>query len=166
MDEQLKSNLTSSAHWKRLVFMILFALFLYVASFVMAVVVVVQFIFSLVTGNDNHKLRRFGYSLSAFINQTLLFLTYNSEYKPFPFSDWPEAPIIPAVETETSAAEPFEEDVVAAEEPEVEPDHSAMTPGSAQTESVISPDSDTPVVEPDVTESDVEKNDDETPKSV
>lgn len=92
MDEQLKSNLTSGKHWMRLVYMVLFAIFLYVASFVISFLVVVQFVFALVTGSDNSKLRQFGFSLSAYIHQALQFLTYNSEVKPFPFSDWPEPP--------------------------------------------------------------------------
>ena len=93
MDEQLKSNLTSSTHWLRLVYMILFALFLQVASVVMTVLVVVQFLFALVTGNDNTNLRKFGDSLSMYIFSVLQFLIYNSEQKPFPFSDWPESQV-------------------------------------------------------------------------
>lgn len=93
MDEQLKSNLTSSKHWIRLLFMILFALALQVASIVMTALVVVQFLFALITGNDNSQLRKFGDSLSIFIFDTLQFLIYNSEDKPFPFSDWPESKV-------------------------------------------------------------------------
>ncbi len=91
MDNQLKSNLTSSKHWIRLVYMVLFALFLQVASVVMWALVVVQFLFALITGSDNTNLRKFGDSLSKYIYHALRFLTYNSEEKPYPFSDWPEA---------------------------------------------------------------------------
>src|SRR5690625_2431816 len=87
--EELKRNLTSGRHWLRLLFMVLFVLVLYVASVVMAVVVVLQFLFSLITGQDNLNLRRFGHSLAQYIYQTLCFLTYNREDKPFPFDDWP-----------------------------------------------------------------------------
>lgn len=90
-NEELKSNLLSSKHWMRLVFMVLFAIFLYVASIVVSVVVVLQFVFSLVTGQDNLNIRQFGSSLSTYIYQTLKFLTYSSEEKPFPFADWPDA---------------------------------------------------------------------------
>ena len=90
MNEQLKSNLKSSKHWLRLVFMLIFAAILQVASIVMWVLVIAQFIFSLVTGVDNLNLRRFGYSLSVYIFDTLKFLTYASEEKPFPFADWPQ----------------------------------------------------------------------------
>lgn len=88
-NEHIKSNLTSSKHWLRLVFMLLFAAILHVASFVMWVLVIAQFIFSLVTGEDNANLRKFGHSLSIYIFATLKFLTYASEEKPFPFADWP-----------------------------------------------------------------------------
>lgn len=98
MDEQLKNNLTSSKHWVRLLYMILFALALQLASIVMTALVVVQFLFALITGNDNAQLRQFGDSLSIFIFDTLQFLIYNSEEKPFPFADWPE----PKVKVEKS----------------------------------------------------------------
>jgi hypothetical protein len=92
MDQQLKSNITSSKHWVRLVYMLLFAFFLYVASFVVGILVIVQFLFALITGSDNRKLRELGGSLTVYIKQMLLFLTFNSEFKAFPFADWPEPP--------------------------------------------------------------------------
>jgi hypothetical protein len=91
-NEQLKSNLTSSKHWMRLLFMLLFAAILYVASVVVWVLVAIQFLFSLITGEDNKSLRRFGHSLSTYIYDVLKFLCYSSEEKPFPFSDWPTLP--------------------------------------------------------------------------
>lgn len=89
-NDELKSNLLSAKHWLRLIFMLLFAALLQVASIIMWVLVLLQFIFSLITGQDNINLRKFGYSLSTYIYQTLKFLTYSSEEKPFPFADWPE----------------------------------------------------------------------------
>lgn len=74
-----------------MVFMVLFMLLLQVASTVMFLLVVVQFLFALISGCDNSSLRKFGNALSKFIFQSLQFLTYNSEEKPFPFADWPEA---------------------------------------------------------------------------
>jgi hypothetical protein len=46
-------------------------------------------LFSLITGEDNQHLRRFGHSLSTYIYDVLKFLCYSSEEKPFPFADWP-----------------------------------------------------------------------------
>lgn len=89
-NEELKSNLLSADHWLRFLFMVLFGVLLYFAACVMLVVVVLQFLFALITGNDNINLRQFGQSLSHYILQALQFLTYNSEDKPFPFSKWPD----------------------------------------------------------------------------
>jgi hypothetical protein len=89
-NEQIRSNLTSSKHWLRLVFMLLFAAVLQLASICMWILVIVQFAFSLITGQDNSSLRKLGHELSIYIFDTLKFLTYASEEKPFPFSDWPQ----------------------------------------------------------------------------
>lgn len=106
-NEQLKSNLTSSKHWLRLVFMLLFAAVLQLASLVMWVLVAVQFIFSLITGDDNQHLRRFGHSLSTYIYDVLKFLCYSSEEKPFPFADWPaSSTIVPESEVVVQPAPP------------------------------------------------------------
>jgi hypothetical protein len=112
-NEQLKSNITSGKHWLRLVFMLLFAAVLQLASIVMWVLVVAQFLFSLITGDDNPHLRRFGQSLSTYIYDVLKFLCYSSEEKPFPFADWPasdiettgESPVIAATLPANDAAE-------------------------------------------------------------
>jgi hypothetical protein len=101
-NEQLKSNLTSSKHWLRLVFMLIFAAVLHIASIVMWVLVAAQFLFSLITGEDNQHLRRFGHSLSTYIYDVLKFLCYSSEEKPFPFADWPSSTIEPVAEPETT----------------------------------------------------------------
>lgn len=103
-NEQLKSNLTSSKHWFRLVFMLFFAAILQLASIVMWALVIVQFFFSLITGEDNQHLRRFGYSLSTYIYDVLKFLSYSSDQKPFPFADWPadKDPVIATGSAEVS----------------------------------------------------------------
>lgn len=90
-NDQIKSNLQSSKHWLRLIFMLLFSAVLQIASIVMWVLVILQFLFSLITGSDNTNLRKFGYSLSVYIFHIFKFLTYSSEEKPFPFADWPQA---------------------------------------------------------------------------
>lgn len=105
-NEELKSNLLSSRHWLRLVFMLLFAALLQVAGIIMWVLVILQFVFSLITGQDNANLRSFGHSLSTFIYQTLKFLTYNSEEKPFPFADWPTINEEPPVDAVVVAEKP------------------------------------------------------------
>ncbi len=99
MDNQLKSNLLSSKHWIRVVYMVFFAVCVQVSRIVMWAVIGFQFLFMLLSGKDNPKLRAFGQSLTDYIYQSLKFLTYNSEEKPFPFADWPSAPVQEELET-------------------------------------------------------------------
>ena len=91
MDEELKHNLTAGETWIRGLFILLFAFFLFIARIVTAAVVVIQFLFTVFTGQTNGNLRKFGIALSRYIYQCLMFLTYNSDIKPFPFEDWPES---------------------------------------------------------------------------
>lgn len=94
MDEELKQNLTAGETWKRGLFILMFAFFLFIARIVTAAIVVIQFLFTVFTGQTNVNLRNFGVALSRYIYQCLLFLTYNSDVKPFPFEDWPESKVL------------------------------------------------------------------------
>jgi len=85
-----KSRLLSVEHWLRFAFMVLFVVILSVVSYLIFALVVLQFVWALVAGEGNDKLRSFGSSVARFIHQVLRFLTYNTNDKPFPFADWPE----------------------------------------------------------------------------
>jgi len=129
MDEQLKSNLSSGTQWLRLVFMALFAVLLYLAFIVFSVLVVVQFLFALITGKDNVNLRHFGDALSQYIFQILQYLSYNSWDKPFPFAEWPQARV--QAEEPVAASEPA---TASADEP-VADDGAASGPENSDNES-------------------------------
>lgn len=92
-NEELKHNLTSGNQWLRLVYMVLFAFLLEVAGFVMLAVVILQFLFAIITGRANDNLRRLGDQIASYFYQTLQFLIYNTEEKPFPFAEWPESDV-------------------------------------------------------------------------
>ena len=89
MDPELKEHLTAKDTWIRGLYMLLFAVFLAVAKVVTGVVVVVQFLFSVFSGETNDNLRELGAGLSRFTYLVMMFLTYNSDDKPFPFQPWP-----------------------------------------------------------------------------
>lgn len=89
MDKQLKANITSSELWLRLLYMVFFGVCLQLVRIVMWAIVLLQFFLTLITGADNEYLRNFGMTLSQYVFQVFKFLTYNTEEKPFPFSDWP-----------------------------------------------------------------------------
>ena len=92
-NEELKHNLTSGGQWLRLLFMVLFYFLLQIAGLVMLAVVALQFLFAIITGGANGNLRRLGDQIASYIYQTLQFLIYNTEEKPFPFSEWPESDV-------------------------------------------------------------------------
>ena len=75
----------------RALYMVLFAVIYSVAEVVIAAVAVLQFGFVLITKEKNDKLLEFGAQVSTFMYQILQYVTFNSDRRPFPFSDWPQA---------------------------------------------------------------------------
>ncbi len=89
MTDELKTNVTRGQTWQRLLFILLFAFIYTVAELVIAAVVILQFGFELIAGKRNRNLLDLGASLSRYAYEVLLYVTYNSDQRPFPFSDWP-----------------------------------------------------------------------------
>lgn len=75
--------------WLRGVFMILFGILYSLAGTVLFVLAVLQFIFVLLGSAPNTRLLAFGRSLGSYVQQIVNFQSFNTEDKPFPFSDWP-----------------------------------------------------------------------------
>ena len=75
--------------WKRGLFMLLFIFLMGVTKFVTLVVVALQFLMVLFTGQYNDNLLQLGKTLSLYQYQILLFITYNSEFQPYPIGEWP-----------------------------------------------------------------------------
>ncbi len=90
-NQDSKAQPFSPATWRRGLFMLICAFLYNVAEIVVVAVAVLQFLFKLVTGEENSQLKLFGQGLSVFFYQTMQFLTFNSEEKPFPFTPWPSA---------------------------------------------------------------------------
>jgi len=51
-------------------------------------VILLQVASTLLTGKSNDNILSFGGNLSAYLYHILLFLTFNTDKLPFPFSDW------------------------------------------------------------------------------
>lgn len=102
--EELKENVKNPNVWVRLAYMGLFAVTYWVAEAVLMVVVVFQFLSVLLTGKKNEKILTFGAQLSTYIYQIISYLTYNSEYKPFPLNDWPETDNGPVASSNPASA--------------------------------------------------------------
>jgi len=75
--------------WVRFAYMALFTVLLLAARLVISILVIVQFVLVLFSGKDNENLRNLGQGLGKWVYQTIMFLTFNTENKPFPFDEWP-----------------------------------------------------------------------------
>lgn len=96
MSDDIKQNLKSHSTWMRGLYMLLYLVFARIAELVLMVVIVFQFLLKLFTGDTNDRLLKLGQGLSTYIYQTLQFLTFNSEYQPYPFGAWPKGEPKPA----------------------------------------------------------------------
>lgn len=86
----MREYLTAKGTWIRGFFMfIFFAIVYYLLILLIAAIAIFQFGSLLFTGKLNVLLIDFGQSLSIYSQQIVSFLTYNSEQKPFPFTEWP-----------------------------------------------------------------------------
>ena len=99
MDDELKQNIKERKTWLRGLYMLLFLIFYSVAKVIIFAVIAFQFILTLLTGKTNDKLVKLGQSLSTYLYQILIFLTFNSDEHPYPFGAWPKG--APSVKKQT-----------------------------------------------------------------
>ena len=86
----LETRLKSKSTWLRLLFMILTWVLLGLAGTVGFVVVVLQFFYVLFSGETKKELSRVGHQIAVYVGESIEYLTYNTEERPFPFDrDWP-----------------------------------------------------------------------------
>ncbi len=76
--------------WGRIVSMLVLGLSYAVAEAVIVAMVIGQLLFLIFGKKQNEPLKRVGQQVSAYIYQILLFLTFNSEHRPFPYQGWGE----------------------------------------------------------------------------
>lgn len=93
--EELKENISQRSTWLRLLYIILLAVIFTITEFIIAVVVLVQFAFLLLSGKTNDDLMQFGDSLSRYVYDVLRYLTFNSDEMVFPFAEWDYATAAP-----------------------------------------------------------------------
>jgi hypothetical protein len=117
MSDELKAHLKERSTWLRGLYMLLFAIFYTIAEVVITAVVVFQFLLALFTGNANERLLKLGQSLGTYVYQILQFLTFNSDYHPYPFGAWPKGAPKEAAKQGKSGKEEANEEVKELEKP-------------------------------------------------
>jgi len=70
-------------------FMILFFVAARFVGVLVALIAMFQFLCALIVQKPNDNARRLGKDLSCYLAEIVLFLSYNTERKPWPFSPWP-----------------------------------------------------------------------------
>ena len=75
--------------WIRLLYMILFLLIYSVSETIVLLTTLVAFGFRLFGKSVPERVLWVGRSFARFIQQVIVFLTFNTEEPPFPFSAWP-----------------------------------------------------------------------------
>lgn len=122
-DNSDSSPWKNPAIWGRIVFTVLFLLlFALIIGPLMIILGVVQAVFTIFTGEDNRNLRDLSAAAAQYVNEILLFATWNREQKPFPFSEFPK------FEEDEGSATVGEDAVV------TEPEAEADTPAVAEAE--------------------------------
>ena len=85
----MKENAKNVDTWIRGLFIIVFGVIFYVLYIVIWLLVVLQFLTKVLTGDLNGNLSDVSRNLTNFASQILLYITFQSEERPFPFSPWP-----------------------------------------------------------------------------
>lgn len=122
MNDINKDELLDVKKWQRLFFMVIYAA---AANFVIGIVlflIFLQFIFYLFTSNINDQLKSANNWLKDFLIDSLNFLTFNTNDKPFPFKNKVEAEAGPEPEVEAEAEPETNEKVIDAEAEELDAD--------------------------------------------
>jgi hypothetical protein len=88
MDEQINFNLKQISTWKRIFFMVIYSVIGGLVRMLLWAVIILQVASALLTGKPNNNILNFGRNLSIYTYHILLFLTFNTEILPFPFSEW------------------------------------------------------------------------------
>ena len=74
----------------KFLYLILFYLIFRITDLILLIVMLIQMVLTLFSGEPSNSVKVFGKSLGIYLQQISEFLSYASDEKPFPFSDWPE----------------------------------------------------------------------------
>ena len=88
MSNEIKENIQDTSTWKRILFIIIFWLIFNIVELVIGVSVLFQVLALLFSGKRNQRVLDLGAQLSRYAYNILQYITFNSDERPFPFSDW------------------------------------------------------------------------------
>ena len=89
MNEEIKQRLQKKEIWQRGLYILLFTVIYGFSKLLIMGIMLFQYVTWIVTGKTNRLLLGFSQGLSTYIYQITIFLSFNSDQRPFPFSAWP-----------------------------------------------------------------------------
>ena len=120
MNEINKDELLDLKKWQRFFFMVLYSFAINGVASILIALAAIQFIFYLFSSQTNAKLQSANNWLLNFFNDSVNFVSFNTNSKPWPFSDQDEASdaeeeveIVEVVEGESEEVESDEEQPLA-----------------------------------------------------
>lgn len=88
MQTPADNNLQDMSIWKRVFYMLVYGVVAGIVRMFIWIVILMQLITVVFTGNVNQHLLLFSRSLAAYLFHMLLFLTFNTDELAFPFASW------------------------------------------------------------------------------
>ena len=88
-EEQMKKNYPVKKRLIKGLFVLLFSFAFSICRFLIGIIALVQFFFDLISGDPSIRLCKFSAKLNDYVSEIIAFVTYQSDIKPFPFSDFP-----------------------------------------------------------------------------
>ena len=82
-----KDEILKSSKWVRFIFMVLYAFAINFALTICIGLAFIQFLFVLFTSKPNSSISSFNDNIIEFFNDSIGFLLFNTEQKPFPFKN-------------------------------------------------------------------------------
>ena len=82
-----KDEILKSSKWVRFIFMVLYAFAINFALTICIGLAFIQFLFVLFTSKPNSSISSFNDNIIEFFNDSLGFLLFNTDQKPFPFKN-------------------------------------------------------------------------------
>ena len=89
--EEFETNEREKPGLLRALYTILFLIIIRLISMVLFVIAITQYIYSWLTGEPNEKILQFTEGLSEYAKQLVSYVGFNTDEKPWPFGDWPDA---------------------------------------------------------------------------
>lgn len=118
----IKENAKNIDVWTRGLFILIYGVIFYFLFALIWLVVIFQFLMKLITADLNEQLLDFSDSLNQYVSQILLYITFKSEERPFPFSPWPEGNSKKSIPKKTSKKKTVKKDAEETRESETKND--------------------------------------------